>query len=175
MSTFLRLSGAIIPLLLFCAAALTHAQGTDVMQALFRGAEKGVSVILRLLPILCGLLCAVYMLRASGAFDWLGEILSPALSLLGIPPEVTPLILLRPFSGSGALAAGTEIMQSAGPDSVAGRMVAVMLASSETTLYTASVYFGAAKITKTRYTLWAAFAAELTAFVLSAVLVRCLY
>jgi spore maturation protein B len=172
LNTLVRLSGAVIPLLLFCAAALTHAQGTDIMQALFRGAEKGISVIVRLVPILCGLLCAVYMLRASGALDWLGAMLAPVLSFLGIPPEVTPLILLRPFSGSGALAAGTEIMQSSGPDSLAGRMVAVMLASSETTLYTAGVYFGAANVTKTRYTLWAAFAAEVTAFILSAILVQ---
>ena len=91
---------------------------------------------------------------------------------LGVPASLTQLVLLRPFSGSGALAAAADVMQTAGADSLAGRMAAVMLASSETTLYTASVYFGAAGIRRTRYALAAAFAAEAAAFFASTALVR---
>ena len=121
---------------------------------------------------LARLLTAVYMLRASGAMDALAAALAPVLGLLGIPPETAALLLVRPVSGSGALAVGSQIMEQYGPDSAVGRTAAVMLGCSETTFYTVAVYFGAAGIRRTRYTIPAALTADLAAFVAAAWAVR---
>ena len=94
------------------------------------------------------------------------------LEVLGIPPETAPLLLIRPVSGSGALAVGSELMSAYGPDSYIGRVAAVMLGSTETTFYTIAVYFGAAGIIRTRHTIPAALTADLTGFVVSALTVR---
>lgn len=166
---------AVIPLLLLLSALCAAIRGKDSIGSLASGAAEGLRTMAKLLPLLCALLCAVYMLRASGLLDALAQALSPLLGALEIPPELAPIILLRPFSGSGALAAGSELMLKYGPDSQIGRTVAVMLASSETTLYTAAIYLGAAKVKKTRYALVAAFAAEIAAFAASVVTVKYLY
>ena len=102
------------------------------------------------------------------AAELLQRFLSPVFSLLGIPVECALLVLLRPISGSAALAVGTSLMQTYGVDSQIGRTAAVMLGSTETTFYTISVYFGAAGIRRTRYTLPAALFADLVGFTAAA-------
>ena len=136
------------------------------------GIRQGLTTLLRILPPLIALLTAEYMLRASGALEALTELLRPALELLGIPPETAPLMLLRPISGSGAMAAASELMQSFGPDSYVGRTAAVMLGSTETTFYVVAVYFGAAGVRRTRWAVPAALCADLAGFAASALAVR---
>jgi len=85
------------------------------------------------------------------------------------------LVLIRPISGSAALAVGADLMAHYGVDSVIGRTVAVMLGSTETTFYTISVYFGAAGIKRTRYTVPAALIADLTSFLVASLAVRILF
>lgn len=167
-----RLSALTLPLLLALVGALALRRKQDVFGTLTRGATAGLKTIAGLIPTLVALLCAVHMLRASGALDLLASLLRPVTERLGIPTELMQLILIRPFSGSGALAAATDIMQTMGADSLAGRMAAVMLASSETALYTASVYFGAVGVRRTRYAIPAAFVAECTAFLVAALTVH---
>ena len=162
-----RISDYLIPLLLAGAALYALGRRVDVFSALTTGAGEGLSVILRILPPLVALLTAVYMLRASGALTLLTQALTPVLTRIGIPPETVSLLLIRPVSGSGALAVGSEIMQTYGPDSTIGRTAAVMLGSTETTFYTISVYFGAAGIKKTRYTLPAALFADFVGFLMA--------
>ena len=171
----MNLSSLVIPLLLAGVALWGLGQRTDVYGALTRGAEEGLRVLVRIIPALIALLTAVSMFRASGAMDYLAGLFAPVLSFLGIPPETTPLMLIRPVSGSGALAVGTELIQTYGPDSYTGRVAAVMLGSTETTFYTIAVYFGAAGITKTRHTIPAALTADLTGFAASALAVRLLF
>lgn len=168
----MRLSELVVPLLLCFVGVYGASRRVDVYGALTRGAEEGLGVLLRILPSLVGLLTAVYMFRASGAMEFLGKLLAPLLTALGIPPECAPLLLIRPISGSGALAVGSELMERCGVDSYAGRVAAVMLGSSETTFYTVAVYCGAAGITKTRYTIPAALLADGVMFLLSAHAVR---
>ncbi len=175
MELIARLSAVVLPLTILLAAAAALVRRTDVFGTLTDGARDGLKTVTNLLPTLCGLLCAVHMLRASGLFDALAALAAPLLERLGIPSELAMLMLVRPFSGSGALATGAELITSAGADSTVGRMAAVMLAASETTLYTASVYFGAAGVKKTGRALFAAFAAELTAFFTAAAAVRMLW
>lgn len=162
------LSTLIVPVLLAFTACFAARKRVDVYTALTKGAEEGLAVLLHILPTLIALLSAVYMLRASGATEALGAFLAPALDSLGIPAETAPLLFIRPISGSGALAVGSEIMRTHGVDSYIGRVAAVMLGSSETTFYTVAVYYGAAGITKTRYTIPAALCADTVMFLASA-------
>ena len=107
---------------------------------------------------------AVYMLRASGALELAVLALAPLLERVGLDPELLPLMLVRPISGSAALGVGAELISTYGPDSQLGRTAAVMLGSTETTFYTIAVYFGAVGITRTRYAVPAALCADLTGF-----------
>jgi len=147
----------------------------DVFSALTEGAAKGLQLMAGILPSLACLLPAVYMLRASGALDALTEGLTPVLEGLGIPPSTVPLMLLRPFSGSGALALGGELMARWGPDSPVGRTAAVMLGSTETTFYVLTVYFGAAGVRRPRHALLSALCADAAGFLAAAWCVRLLF
>ena len=162
----------LIPALLGAVGLCAALRGVDVYAALCAGAKDGLKLVGDILPPLAVLLTAIAMLRASGALDALARLLAPALRALGIPPECAPLLFLRPFSGSGALAVGSELMAEYGPDSVIGRTAAVMLGSTETTFYVVGVYFGAAGIRKTRHAIPAALAADLVGFIAAAAAVR---
>ena len=171
----MRISELVIPLLLCFVGVYGAARRVDVYASLTKGAEEGLGALLRVLPALVALLSAVYMLRASGATDWLARLLAPLLDALGIPPECAPLLLVRPISGSGALALGGELIERYGTDSYVGRVAAVMLGSSETTFYTVAVYCGAAGVTRTRHTIPAALCADAVMFVCSAWAVRVVF
>ena len=170
----MSLTTLVVPVILCFTACFAMRRRVDVYSALTKGAEEGLTVLLHILPSLIGLLTAVYMFRASGAMEFLAALLSPALEKLGIPPETAPLLFIRPISGSGALAVGSEIMETYGADSYIGRVAAVMLGSSETTFYTIAIYYGSAGIVKTRYTIPAALCADLVMFWASAFAVRLL-
>ena len=120
----------IVPAILAGISFFAYVQGVDVFQTFLAGAKKGAQTALAIAPTLIGMLTAVSMLRASGTIDCLGQIMRPALAALGIPPDCAALVLLKPISGSGGLALGTEVMRCAGVDSYAGRVAAVMLGAS---------------------------------------------
>lgn len=166
------MTAVIIPALLLAVGAWAVYKRVDVYAALTAGARQGFKTAANILPSLVVLLGGVYMLRASGALEALAGLLAPVLSLLGIPAETAALMFLRPVSGSGALAAGGELMAEYGPDSYLGRCAAVMLGSTETTFYVIAVYFGAANIKRTRHAVPAALAADLTGFAVAAATVR---
>lgn len=161
-------------LLMVCAAAALRRR-ENVYDLLLQGAKEGLQLLISLIPALIMLLVAVHMLRASGAVERLSHLLSPVFDFLGIPPETALLVLIRPLSGSAALAVGADLMATYGPDSLIGRTTAIMLGSTETTFYTISVYFGAAGIKKTRYTIPAALIADLTGFVVASITAKWLF
>lgn len=171
----MNLSSVVIPAMLAGVAAVGMGRRVNVYRALTRGAEAGLGTLLHIFPSLVGLLTAVEMFQASGAMDWLSTVCAPGLEALGIPPETAALLLIRPVSGGGALAVGSELMATHGPDSYLGRVVAVMLGSTETTFYTVAVYFGAAGIDKTRHAIPAALVADCTGFIVAALSVRLLF
>ena len=162
----------IVPLILFIVSALAIRKKEDPYALMLAGASEGMKMLLSILPALVVLLTAVCMLRASGAIEMITRFCSPAFQFLGIPPETAMLVLVRPISGSAALAVGADLMAAYGVDSLIGRTAAVMLGSTETTFYTVSVYFGAAGIHKTRYTIIAALIADLTGFIMASLCVR---
>ena len=154
----------LIPLLLLFSCLLALRKKENAYDLLLEGAAGGLRMLVSIIPALVMLLTAVHMLRASGALALLSRLLLPFFRFLGIPPETAILVLIRPISGSAALAVGADLMAQYGPDSFVGRTVAVMLGSTETTFYTISVYFGAAGIKRTRYAVPAALFADLVGF-----------
>ena len=165
-------SAYLIPLLLSFTALFALKKNVNVYETLTEGAQEGLTVLLRILPSLVGLMTAVYMLRASGALELIGSLLAPILKRANIPQELAALLFIRPISGSAALAIGSDLMAEYGPDSYIGRVAAVLLGSSETTFYTIAVYFGSANIQRTRYAIPAALIADLTCFIGAAFAVR---
>ena len=146
------MSALIVPVLLCSAGIFALSKRVNVFSALTDGASEGLKISAGMLPALVVLLSGVYMLRASGALDALCGLLTPLLEYMGIPGETASLLLIRPFSGSGALAAGSEIMRQFGPDSYAGRC--------------------AAGVKKTRHAIPAALTADLCGFIMAALTVR---
>lgn len=150
-------------LLAVCSLLVLHKK-ENAYDLLLQGGAEGLKTAVTILPALVVLLTAVQMLKASGAVELLGGFLAPGFEAVGIPAETAMLVLIRPISGSAALAVGADLMAEYGPDSMIGRTAAVMLGSTETTFYTISVYFGAAGVKKTRYAIPAALIADLTGF-----------
>lgn len=162
----------LIPAILLLASAAALRKKENTYDLLLQGASEGLELLKAIFPALILLLTAVYMLRASGAAEQLSRLLSPVFSCFGIPPETALLVLIRPISGSAALAVGAELMAQYGVNSQIGRTAAVMLGSTETTFYTISVYFGAAGIKKTGYTIPAALFADFVGFFMAAMTVK---
>ena len=162
----------IVPLLLLISCLIALRKKENAYDLLLVGAADGLKILLSLVPALVLLLTAVSMLRVSGAVEAIGSFLSPAFKRFGIPPETALLVLIRPISGSAALAVGTELMALYGVNSTVGITTAVMLGSTETTFYIISVYFGAAGIKKTRYAIGAALIADCTGFFVAALTTR---
>ena len=162
----------LVPLLLLLASAAALGKRENSYQLLLDGGTEGLRLMATLAPALVVLMTAVTMLRASGAVEVISRFLAPVFRFFGIPPETAMLVLIRPISGSAALAVGAELMQTYGVNSLIGRTAAVMLGSTETTFYAISVYFGAAGIHKTRYTLPAALIADFAGFLAASLSVR---
>lgn len=165
----------LVPLLLLGISLFALKRQEDAYDLLLSGAAEGLKMLLSIVPALVVLMTAVSMLRSSGAMELLSRFLAPVFSFFGIPPETAPLVLIRPISGSAALAVGAELMATHGVDSQTGRTVAVMLGSTETTFYAISVYFGAAGIRKTRYTVPAALFADFVGFLMASWSVKFLF
>lgn len=162
----------IVPLLLFVSMAIALGRKENAYDIMLQGSAQGLRLLVSILPALILLLTAVHMLQASGAAEIIAAFLSPFFSFFGIPPETALLVLVRPLSGSAALAVGADLMARYGVDSPIGRTAAVMLGSTETTFYTISVYFGAAGISKIRYTIPAALFADFVGFCIASWTVR---
>ena len=157
------------------ASLLALRRKEDTYSLLLSGAADGLKLLVSIVPALILLLTAVTMLRASGAIETISAVFAPVFRFLGIPPETAMLVLVRPISGSAALAVGADLMAQYGVDSLIGRTAAIMLGSTETTFYTISVYFGAAGVRKTRYTVIAALIADLTGFLVASLTARLFY
>lgn len=172
MSALLSLTA---PLLIVFGLGLALCRDVDGFRALTEGAHKGLRLAGDIFPALLVLFPAIALLRASPLLDGLERLLAPLLLRLGIPPETGVLLLLRPFSGSAALAAAAELIGSAGPDSLLGRTAAVMIGASETTFYVATVYLTAAGVKNSRWAIPAALCADLACYLSAAWICRRLW
>ena len=141
-----------------------------VYEAFIEGAKDGFGVARDLLPYLVAMLCAVGVLRASGALGYALEGIRWVVHALGMNTDFVaalPTALVKPFSGSAARAMLIETMQHYGVDSYPALLAATMQGSTETTFYVVAVYFGAVGIKRVRHTVGCALAADLAGVVAS--------
>lgn len=168
------MSDWLLPLLMLAIVTFGFGRGTKVYESFVTGAKEGFTIAISIIPFLVAILVAIGMFRASGGMETLVTVLAPVTGLIGMPAETLPMALIRPLSGSGALAVMTEAMKTHGPDSLIGYMVSVMNGSTETTFYVLAVYFGSVQVRATRHTVAACLAADGTG-VLMAVLLTHLF
>lgn len=137
-----------IPVLIaFILMYATYRQ-VPTYETFVEGAKEGFDLAISIIPYLVGMLVAISVFRASGAMEALIEAVKPFLQAVGVPPEIVPLAMIRPISGTGALGMTTDLIATYGPDSFIGRLASTMQGSTDTTLYVLTVYFGAVGIKK---------------------------
>lgn len=162
-----------------CTALLIPVIGylrkVKVYEAFIEGAGEGFQTAIRILPCLVAMLVAISVFRASGAMDACVAFLAPALDILGIPSELVPLAIMRPLSGSGSLGLATELLNTYGPDSLVGKIASTVLASTDTTFYVLTVYFGAISISNPRYAPLVGLSGDIASFLLSVYICQYLF
>jgi spore maturation protein B len=147
----------------------------DVFESFVTGAKKGFETSVSIIPYLIAILVAIGMLRASGFFALLASALSPLLSAIGMPSDLLPLALIRPFSSSAATGVMAEIIHEHGGDDFISKAAATIMGSTETTFYVIAVYFGSVGITRTRHAIWAGLLADLAGIIASIAVCRYLF
>lgn len=165
----------IVPIIICLVFAYGLIKKVDIVDVFIEGAKENILIAFDLLPTLVLLMAAIQMLMASGAVNALSNALSPITSFLGFPKECTSLALIRPISGSGALAMLESLYKNISPDSFAGRVASVLMGSSETTLYTIAVYYSAVRLKAEAPVFISSLTADFTCFVFSALIVRLMY
>ncbi|QGT99895.1 Spore maturation protein B [Candidatus Syntrophocurvum alkaliphilum] len=150
-----------IPLLLLAIPIYGYIKKVPVYEAFVEGAEEGFKTAVKIIPFLVGMMVAISVFRASGAMDYLIAAIAPLMVALGAPPEVLPMAVMRPLSGSGTLGIATELMRVYGPDSFIGRLASVMQGTTDTTFFVLTVYFGAVGIKKYKYSLYTGLTADI--------------
>lgn len=166
------MSDYVIPIFIGLIMLAGLVKRADVFSEFTEGARENMKSAFEILPALIALMTAIGMFKASGGLELISEAISPLTDFLGFPRECIPLALIRPISGSGALAVFESILGDVSPDSFPGRVASVLIGSTETTFYTIAVYFGVTKVKKTRHAIASSLTADLTGFILSAVTVR---
>lgn len=166
------LSIAAIPLMFIVFIGYGALKKVKVYEVFVEGAKEGFNVAVKIIPFLVAMLVAIAMFRASGALDIITYIASPITNFIGMAPELLPMALMRPLSGSGAMGVMTELMSTHGVDSLIGFTAATMFGSTETTFYVVAVYFGAVGIRKTRYAITAGLLADTAGLITAVVLSR---
>ena len=146
-----------------------------VYEEFVEGAKEGFTVAVRIIPYMVAILFAIGMFRASGALDYLIDGARPFLSLIGIPPEVIPMGIVRPLTGSGSAAIVLDMINQYGEDSLVVKMAATMFGSTETTFYVIAVYFGSVNVRKTRHAVPAGLIADVAAMFMAVYIVNLLF
>ncbi|HLW36679.1 MAG TPA: nucleoside recognition domain-containing protein [Chthoniobacterales bacterium] len=161
-----------IPFLLSFFPVYAAARGIKVYDEFVEGAKESFNVILRIIPFLVTMLVAIGMFKGAGGIDLLTKLLNPILRPLHFPPELVPMALMRPLSGSATLALLTDIVHRLGPDNIISLTAATIYGSTETTFYVAAVYFGSVGIKQTRHAIPAGLLADLTGVIASVIICR---
>lgn len=161
-----------MPLVILIIILNAFKDKVSVFDIFLKGATEGVEISLKIFPTLIGLFVAIGMLRSSGVLDFITRLISPVLAYMRFPVEIVPLALIRPISGSASMAIATDIITQNGVDSFIGILAAVIMGSTETTLYTIAVYTSSVKIKKTRGIIIAALAADITGIIVSLLICR---
>lgn len=168
------LSNIAMPMVILLIVIYGLIERNKVFDTFLEGAKEGIGIVIGLFPTLVGLFVAIGALRSSGILDLIIQFLTPILNVLKFPSEIMPLALIRPISGSSSIAVATDIMRNCGVDSMFGMMAAVIMGSTETTLYTIAVYTSSVGIKKTRFVLAASLIADVVGIITSVIVCRIL-
>lgn len=168
MQALAHLSDILIPVIIFYIVGYGLVSKIEVYESFLKGAKDGIGTAVQMMPTLVGLLVGVGVLRASGFLDCLGGLLAHVAEPMGVPSEIVPLFIVKLFSGSAATGVTLDLFRTFGPDSFIGVWASILMSCSETLFYTLSVYFLAAKVTKTRYALPGALFAVVMDLIMSA-------
>ena len=175
MSAINFLSNLAMPLIILLIVIYGLFQKIKVFDLFLYGAKEGIQILISIFPTLIGLFVAIGALRSSGILDFIINLLSPVLDIFNFPTEIMPLALIRPISGSGSIAVATDIMKTYGVDSNIGLMSAVIMGSTETTVYTIAVYSSSVGIKNTRFVLYASILADLIGILVSVLVVSIIF
>jgi spore maturation protein B len=162
----------VLPIIIALVVFWGMARGTPVYDSFVRGAGNGIKTAVSVLPCLAAVIVAVEMMKQSGALDLLCALLAWPLKFLGLPADVAPLVVVRPFSGMASLSILNDLFGRLGPDSPASRTASVIMGCTETIFYTVAVYYGTVGVKKSRYTIPAALVSLLAGVVVSGILTR---
>lgn len=165
-----NISNIIIPVLIFYIIAYGVINKSNVYEDFVKGAKEGLKTVAGIMPTLTALMIAVGVLRASGFLTFLERLCEPLANIFKFPAELIPLIFIKMFSSSAATGLVLDIFKNHGTDSFIGLVTSIMMSCTETVFYTMSIYFLAAKVTKTRYTLTGAVISTLAGIVASILL-----
>ncbi len=168
------ISNLAMPLVILIIVIYGIIEKRNVFDDFLDGAKEGLEIVLNIFPTLIGLFVAIGALRYSGILDIIIRFITPLLNIIHFPSELMPLAMLRPISGSGAIAIATDIMKTYGVDNMLGMMASTIMGSTETTLYTIAVYTSCVKIKKTRGILFAALTADIIGMIVSVIMCRIL-
>jgi spore maturation protein SpmA len=175
-STFVRSVNALsllaIPFLLSFFPVYAATRGIKVYEEFVEGAKESFGVILKIIPFLVTMLVAISMFKGAGGIDLLARVLTPVLAPLHFPPDLLPLALMRPLSGSATLAILTDVIHRLGPDNIVSLMAATIYGSTETTFYVAAVYFGSVGVKQTRHAIPAGLLGDLAGVIASVIICR---
>jgi len=166
---------SIIPIVIGLIVIYGMKNGVKVYECFVEGAKDGIGICVKIFPYLLAMLIAVGVFTDSRLLDAFINLVRPVVKIIGLPPEVVPLVMVKPLSGSGALGVFTDILKRYGADSYIGLVASIVMGSTETIFYTLTVYYGAVKIKNIRHTLWAAIFADLTAIIMAVTLVRLMF
>lgn len=166
------LTKSIIPIIFLLILTYGMFKGKQVYEWFIEGAKEGLNVCIRIFPCILAMIIAVEIFKKADLMNLVTGFISPATNLIGLPQELIPLVIIKPLSGSGAIGVFTDIIKSFGPDTKIGLIASVIMGTTETIFYTITVYFGAIKVKKIRHTLWAAVFADLTAIIMSILVVN---
>ena len=172
MRFLLYISRFMIPLVIVYMVTFGILMKRPVYDDFVEGAKEGAKTVAGVFPTLVGLMVGTGILRASGLLERLAEFLAPAAEKVGVPSQVIPVAVVKLFSSSAATGLALDIFKEYGPDSQIGLMVSLLLSCTETIFYTMSLYFMAAEVKKTRYTLPGALMATVFGMFMSILMVK---
>lgn len=167
MDLFVYISDFIVPSIIILIVTYGVLEKVKVYDEFVNGAKKGLTTVIKIMPTLVGLMVAVSILRASGFLEFLSEQIGKVTDYIGLPSQLVPLSIIRLFSASAATGLVLDIFKEYGTDSRIGLIASIIMCCTETVFYTMSVYFMAAKVKKTRYTLTGALLATAAGIVAS--------
>lgn len=166
------LAVSVIPIMIFIVIVVGLKEGKDVYSLFIEGVIEGLKIVYKIFPYILGITVAIGLLKSTNTLNIILTPIMPILNKLGVPTDIIPLMVFRPLSGGASTSLVMEIFKNSGPDSKSGKMAAIIMGGTETTLYTITILFAAAKVKNLRGTLIAGLLADITAIITAIILVN---